>query len=119
MLARKLFPNLLKLSKFTQKLMYSQVKVTVGGPLITLSNGTKMPQVGLGTWLSSPEEVKGAVKYAINTGYRLIDTAAIYENEDAIGEAIQELIKEKKIKREDLFITTKASKTIQIEHLNC
>ncbi|CAJ0595071.1 unnamed protein product [Cylicocyclus nassatus] len=84
-----------------------QVKMTVGGPTITLSNGTKMPQVGLGTWQSSPEEVKGAVKYAINTGYRLIDTAAIYENEDAIGEAIQELVKEKKIKREDLFITTK------------
>ncbi|KHJ95061.1 oxidoreductase, aldo/keto reductase family protein [Oesophagostomum dentatum] len=81
--------------------------MTVGGPTITLSNGVEMPQVGLGTWQSTPEEVKAAVKTAIETGYRLIDTAAVYDNEEEIGEAIQELIEEGKIKREDLFITTK------------
>ncbi|RCN32339.1 oxidoreductase, aldo/keto reductase family protein [Ancylostoma caninum] len=81
--------------------------MTVGGPTITLSNGVKMPLVGLGTWQSTPDEVKAAVKAAIETGYRLIDTAACYQNEGAIGEAIQELIQAGKIKREDLFITTK------------
>ncbi|KAK6019094.1 oxidoreductase, aldo/keto reductase family protein [Ostertagia ostertagi] len=66
-----------------------------------------MPQVGLGTWQSSPGEVKAAVKTAIENGYRLIDTAAVYENEEAIGEVIKEMIDAGKIKREDLFITTK------------
>ncbi|ETN80363.1 oxidoreductase, aldo/keto reductase family protein [Necator americanus] len=81
--------------------------MTVGGPTITLSNGVKMPQVGLGTWQSSPAEVKGAVKAAIEAGYRLIDTAACYQNEGAIGDVIHELIQAGKVKREDLFITTK------------
>ncbi|KAK6014960.1 oxidoreductase, aldo/keto reductase family protein [Ostertagia ostertagi] len=77
------------------------------GPTITLSNGHKMPQVGLGTWQSSPAEVKAAVKAAIAAGYRLIDTAAVYENEDAVGEAVNEMIDEGKVSRPDLFITTK------------
>ncbi|CAJ0609282.1 unnamed protein product [Cylicocyclus nassatus] len=81
--------------------------MTVGGPKIKLSNGLEMPQVGLGTWQSKPAEVKAAVKTAIENGYRLIDTAACYENESAIGEAIEELIKSGKVKREELFITTK------------
>ncbi|VDM58695.1 unnamed protein product [Angiostrongylus costaricensis] len=81
--------------------------MTVGGPLITLSNGVKMPQVGLGTWQSKTDEVKVAVKTALETGYRLIDTASCYHNEGAIGEAIHELIKDGKIKRDELFIVTK------------
>lgn len=81
--------------------------MTVGGPTLTLSNGVKMPLFGLGTWQSKPEEVKAAVKEAIKEGYRLIDTAAVYGNEDAIGEAIEESIKEGIVKRDDLFITTK------------
>ncbi|KAE9413492.1 hypothetical protein Angca_006915, partial [Angiostrongylus cantonensis] len=52
-------------------------------------------------------EVKVAVKTALETGYRLIDAATCYHNEDAIGEAIQELIKDGKIKRDELFIVTK------------
>lgn len=51
--------------------------------------------------------MKAAVKVAVETGYRLIDTAAVYGNEGAIGEAIKELIDEGKVKREELFITTK------------
>ncbi|CAB3399475.1 unnamed protein product [Caenorhabditis bovis] len=82
--------------------------MVIGGPTLKLSNGVVMPQVGLGTWLSTPEEVKAAVKAAVKNGYRLIDTAKLYENEQAIGDAIQELIKEGVVKREDLFITTKA-----------
>ncbi|KAK6760464.1 hypothetical protein RB195_021797 [Necator americanus] len=81
--------------------------MTVGGPTITLSNGVEMPQVGLGTWQSTPAEVKAAVIAAVEAGYRLIDTATVYANEGAIGEAILELIEAGKIKREELFITTK------------
>ena len=94
--------------------------MTVGGPTITLSNGVAMPRVGLGTWQvsfyltfqsllfqSTPQEVKAAVTAAIDAGYRLIDTAAVYQNEEAIGEAIREAIAAGKVTRDELFITTK------------
>ncbi|EFO82765.1 hypothetical protein CRE_00547 [Caenorhabditis remanei] len=75
---------------------------------ITLSNGVKMPVIGLGTWQSSPAEVIAAVKASVKAGYRLIDTAAVYQNEEAIGTAIKELVEEGVVKREELFVTTKA-----------
>ncbi|CAI2357484.1 unnamed protein product [Caenorhabditis sp. 36 PRJEB53466] len=75
---------------------------------IVLSNGVAMPVIGLGTWQSSPAEVIAAVKAAVRAGYRLIDTASVYQNEEAIGTAIAELIQEGVVKREELFITTKA-----------
>uniref|UniRef100_A0A0N5AXN1 Aldo_ket_red domain-containing protein n=1 Tax=Syphacia muris TaxID=451379 RepID=A0A0N5AXN1_9BILA len=78
------------------------------GPAITLSTLAKMPQIGLGTWLSSPGAVKGAVRQALDCGYRLIDTAELYKNEAEIGEVINEYIVDGKIKREELFVTTKA-----------
>uniref|UniRef100_A0A914PQS2 NADP-dependent oxidoreductase domain-containing protein n=1 Tax=Panagrolaimus davidi TaxID=227884 RepID=A0A914PQS2_9BILA len=89
---------------------------------VTMSNGVKMPIFGLGTWQarsykivksyqSSKESVISSVKTAINDGYRLIDTAAAYFNEEAIGEALAETFKEGKIKREDIFITTKCPPT--------
>uniref|UniRef100_A0A7I4XY86 Aldo keto reductase domain containing protein n=1 Tax=Haemonchus contortus TaxID=6289 RepID=A0A7I4XY86_HAECO len=81
--------------------------MTTGGPTIQLSNGVKMHQVGLGTWLSASAETKAAVKTAIETGYRLIDTAAMYGNEGAVGEAIAEMIQAGRVTREELFITTK------------
>ncbi|KAK5985655.1 Aldo-keto reductase [Trichostrongylus colubriformis] len=90
------------------------VTMSVHGPKLTLSNGKKMPQVGLGTWQSTPEEVKAVVKTAIEAGYRLIDTAAVYENEDAIGEAIKEMIDAGKVTRDELFITTK----VWVTHLH-
>ena len=70
-------------------------------------NGDTMPAIGLGTWKAKGEEVKNAVKAAIQSGYRHIDTAAIYGNEEAIGEALQEVFSEGSVKREDLFITSK------------
>jgi aldehyde reductase len=56
---------------------------------------------------SPKEEVKTAVRAALDAGYRHIDTAYNYKNEDAIGEVLQEYIKAGKVKREELFIVTK------------
>ncbi|XP_061187904.1 aldo-keto reductase family 1 member B10-like [Saccostrea echinata] len=74
---------------------------------IQLNNGKEMPIIGLGTWQSPKDEVKAALLAALDAGYRHIDTAYSYMNEDAIGEALQEIFKSGKVKREDLFIVTK------------
>lgn len=77
---------------------------------VTLSNGIKMPVIGLGTYLSNnDEEVVNAVKWALSAGYRLIDTAMTYDNEEGIGKGIRE----SGVKREELFITTKLWNTDQ------
>lgn len=75
---------------------------------LKLSNGVEMPLEGFGVFqVPDPNECKNAVLEAIKAGYRLIDTAAIYMNEKAVGEAIKQAISEGIVKREDLFITTK------------
>ena len=68
-----------------------------------LNNGVKMPKIGLGTWLIDNEKIEEVVKNAISVGYRLIDTAQAYGNEEGIGKAIKEC----GLKREELFIATK------------
>ncbi len=70
---------------------------------ITLTNGTKIPQLGFGVFQIPPENTKEIVKQAIEVGYRHFDTAQAYFNEAELGEAI----KESGIKREEFFITTK------------
>ena len=69
-----------------------------------LNNGVKIPVVGFGTWQTPDGEVaKTSVEAAINAGYRHIDTAAAYGNEDSVGEGI----KASGVNRHDLFVTTK------------
>src|SRR6266508_5141155 len=73
-------------------------------PLVTLNNGVEMPILGFGVFqISDAEECERSVYEAIQTGYRLIDTAAAYGNEEAVGRAI----KRGGVAREELFITTK------------
>ena len=70
----------------------------------SLANGVEMPYLGLGVWQSEDgKEVINAVKWAIEAGYRHIDTAAAYKNEKGVGQAI----KESGVAREDLFVTSK------------
>jgi diketogulonate reductase-like aldo/keto reductase len=70
---------------------------------ITLNNGTEIPALGLGVFLSPPEQTAAAVETAIANGYRLIDTAAAYNNERQVGEGIRG----SGIDRDEVFITTK------------
>ena len=70
---------------------------------VTLNNKLAMPQLGFGVWQVGNDEAAIAVKKAINTGYRSIDTAMIYKNEEGVGRAI----KESDVPRGELFITTK------------
>ncbi|MFD1707285.1 aldo/keto reductase [Siminovitchia sediminis] len=76
----------------------------------TLHNGVQMPYLGLGVYKMTEEETSAeSIRYAVNTGYRLIDTATLYENEHIVGRAV----KESDVEREKLFITTKVWNTDQ------
>lgn len=72
-------------------------------PLITLSNGVEMPQLGLGTWPMNDAEAAETVALALDMGYRLIDTAENYENERGVGEGIRR----SGVARDEVFVTTK------------
>jgi diketogulonate reductase-like aldo/keto reductase len=73
-------------------------------PTVKLNTGDMMPEIGFGTWkISNQNDAKKAVKTAIKVGYKLIDTAKIYGNEEGVGEGI----KEGGVDREELFVTTK------------
>ncbi|NLU37870.1 MAG: aldo/keto reductase [Bacteroidales bacterium] len=79
-------------------------------PFKTLSNGAKIPVIGLGTFGSdnySNDQIAQAVKFAIELGYRHIDCASVYGNEKEIGEVLSELIGNGTVKREELWITSK------------
>ena len=74
-----------------------------------LSNGINIPKVGFGTWQASPDDAYNSTLIALKNGYRHIDTAYAYHNEESIGKAI----KDSNIKREELFITTKCPAEIK------
>lgn len=69
----------------------------------TLNTGAKIPAIGLGTWQSKPNEVREAVKVALQRGYRHIDTALAYGNEEEVGQGIRD----SGVPREEIWITTK------------
>src|SRR5690554_5450977 len=72
-------------------------------PIITLNDGNTIPQLGFGVWQVPNDEVTEPVVTAIKTGYRSIDTAQGYDNEEGVGKAIREA----GVPREQLFITSK------------
>src|ERR1700690_1929416 len=75
---------------------------------IPLNNGSgAMPAVGFGTLIPDPVTTKQATKTALEVGFRHLDCAERYRNEDAVGEAMQEVFKAGAIRREDVFVTTK------------
>uniref|UniRef100_A0A915B3V0 NADP-dependent oxidoreductase domain-containing protein n=1 Tax=Parascaris univalens TaxID=6257 RepID=A0A915B3V0_PARUN len=75
---------------------------------IALPTGASLPLLGLGTWLSKDErQLHRAIEAAIDVGYRLFDTAFLYETEAGVGNALFDCIQSGRVKREDLFITTK------------
>lgn len=75
---------------------------------IKFYNGHTMPKVGLGTFrVENNDDCTKAVKYAIENGYRSIDTAKVYGNEEKVGQGIKEGLESAGLKREDLFITSK------------
>jgi len=78
-------------------------------PTVLLNNKVEMPQLGFGVFLVPPDEVVEPVRSALDAGYRLIDTATLYGNEEGVGRAIRE----SGVPRDELFITTKVWNTDQ------
>ena len=79
---------------------------------IRLSNGVEVPVLGIGTFMITPADTENAVYSAIKLGYRMIDTANAYMNEEAVGKAIAKAISEGLVKREELFVSTKIWPTL-------
>lgn len=74
---------------------------------LKLRNGLKMPALGLGTWKSEPDEVYRAVRSALEVGYRHIDCAAAYQNEEGVGRALADAFEAGDVRRKDVWITSK------------
>ncbi|KAK3697287.1 hypothetical protein LTR37_017520 [Vermiconidia calcicola] len=72
----------------------------------TLNTGAKIPALGLGTWQSDPGQVKDAVAHALKVGYKHIDAAFVYGNENEVGEGLKQAF-DSGLKREDVFVTSK------------
>ena len=81
---------------------------------LTLSNGVEIPILGFGTYkIEDDEIVLNSVREAIKAGYRHIDTASFYKNEENVGNGIREGLKHTGLKRKDIFVTTKVWNTEQ------
>lgn len=76
-------------------------------PTITLNNGNKIPAIGFGTYGLKGGEGIAAMKKAIDFGYRHLDTAYLYNNEQEVGEAVRDKIEEGVITRSDVFVVSK------------
>ncbi|XP_059608408.1 aldo-keto reductase family 1 member B1-like [Phlebotomus argentipes] len=86
-------------------------------PSLTLNNGLKIPMLGLGTWGSPQGEVARAVKEALDLGYRHIDCAFVYGNEQEVGDGLAAKIADGTVKREDVWVTSKLWNTFHSAHL--
>ena len=75
--------------------------------MIKLNNNCQIPELGFGTWKSGKDVVGKAVEEAINAGYRHIDCAKAYGNESEIGNTLENTFSDEKVKREEIFITSK------------
>ena len=78
----------------------------------TLSNDVQVPLLGLGTFMIGPEDTEKSVYAALKMGYRLIDTANAYVNEEAVGRGLRRALEEGLVKRDDVFISTKLWPTL-------
>lgn len=78
-------------------------------PTLTLNTGLSIPQLGFGVFRIPPEETEKAVTTALRAGYRLIDTAQGYQNEEGVGAVIARSI----VPREELYVTTKLTNSEQ------
>lgn len=76
-------------------------------PTFTLNDSTTMPQLGLGTYKMDSEDVGRIVRTAVELGYRHFDTARLYNNEEAVGRALNDAIKAGDVKREELYVVSK------------
>lgn len=76
-------------------------------PLLALNSAARIPVQGYGVYKVPPQETATLVRQAIETGYRLIDTAALYLNEEGVGQAVREAIADGVVRRDELFITSK------------
>lgn len=76
-------------------------------PTLTLNDGRELPPIGLGTYKLQGKECERLVREAIEIGYRHIDTASMYGNEEAVGKAVNDAIAAGDVERDDIFITTK------------
>lgn len=74
---------------------------------LNFRNGDKLPAIGLGTWKSEKGKVGEAVRIALEAGYRHLDCAATYGNEKEVGEALSQVFSEGRVKREEVWITSK------------
>lgn len=74
---------------------------------VTLNNGVKMPQLGLGVWKVNNSGASQSVQWALKHGYKAIDTAKQYGNEAGVGDGLQKGLAENSLNREDIFLTTK------------
>ncbi|KAL2255104.1 hypothetical protein VTK26DRAFT_4105 [Humicola hyalothermophila] len=83
----------------------------------TLNTGQRIPALGLGTWQSPPGAVRAAVAHALRSGYRLIDCAYCYANEDEVGKGLADVFDTGEVRREDVFVVTKvwATYTTRVE----
>ena len=82
-------------------------KFNFGTRTVTWNSGYEMPILGLGTWTQNDEETTNSVYYALEDGYRLIDTAQYYGNEEGVGEGLKRAIDNGVVTRDEVFITTK------------